>query len=119
MLVNILVHYFRRQSSCHALQQPHFQTGNWNSDERIFKTNGALFTTFNQKSKDDLYIYKQTSLRNKIGNKDEQTDRQTDRHTYKNKYTKDGEQFLVDKMLDSVAKVEGRNAKIKKRKEIK
>jgi hypothetical protein len=54
MLVNMLVHYLRRQSACHALQQPHLRTRNMNSDERIFKTNESLFTPFNHKGKDDL-----------------------------------------------------------------
>jgi hypothetical protein len=43
---------------------------NMNSDERIFKINGSLFTKFNQKGKDDEYIYKQRILRKKIRNKD-------------------------------------------------
>jgi hypothetical protein len=55
------------------------------SDERIFITNGSIFTKFNQKSKDELQIYKQTNLRKKIRNKDEQTGRHT------NRYMKDGE----------------------------
>lgn len=55
----------------------------------------------------------QTSLGKKIRNKDEQTDTQT------NRYVKDGEEFLVDKRLDSVVEFKGRNAKTKKRNEIK